>query len=188
MTTSSRTLAKRVIAEIIRAASGKWSGKTRLYKAFYFAHLFYANREPDYLTDWPIVRMPNGPGIDHGEALLNELVATGVLDRQPCPVGPYNSVEYRLQSTALPGDALTPEAIDAIKDAVDFVQNLSAVDLSEMTHEYSRSWNSSTDGQELNIYVDLIPEDEYTQRRSSLETIRQEMEAARRQRQADPDG
>ena len=51
--------------ELIRQSAGdRIEGKTRLFKAFYFAHLFYARSAVDYLTDWPIVRMPQGPGID----------------------------------------------------------------------------------------------------------------------------
>lgn len=62
-----------MIAEIIRQAGGKFTGKTRLYKAFYIAHLLYAEQEPGYLTVWPIVRMPYGPGIDCGDELIAEL-------------------------------------------------------------------------------------------------------------------
>ena len=36
-----------------------------------------------------------------------------------------------------------------------------AAELSDLTHEFSRSWNSASEGQELNIYVDLIPDDEF---------------------------
>jgi hypothetical protein len=54
--------AQRLVLELIRSAGGAWDGKARLFKAFYFAHLYYARSEPGILTDWPIVRTPRGPG------------------------------------------------------------------------------------------------------------------------------
>ena len=48
--------AKRVLVELIRAAGGEWTGKTRLYKAYYLAHLYYAETESGFLTNWPVVR------------------------------------------------------------------------------------------------------------------------------------
>ena len=59
-----RSKAKQVILEIIRQSKGRLTGKTRLYMAFYVAHLLYAEQEAGYLTVWPIVKMPFGPGID----------------------------------------------------------------------------------------------------------------------------
>ena len=53
-----RTTAQQVLLELIQDAGGVWEGKKRLYKAFYFAHLYYAEERPGLLTDWPIVRMP----------------------------------------------------------------------------------------------------------------------------------
>ena len=69
--------AKQIIKEIIRQAGGRLDGKTRLYKAFYLAHLFYFERSPGLLSDWPIVKMPNGPGIDDGDILIDSMVAAG---------------------------------------------------------------------------------------------------------------
>ena len=66
--------AKQVLVELIRAAGGEWTGKTRLYKAYYLAHFYYAETEPGYLTNWAVVKMPYGPGIECGDELLNELV------------------------------------------------------------------------------------------------------------------
>jgi hypothetical protein len=63
----SRAKADAVIIELLRTAAGEWTGKTKLYKAFYFAHLYFANEHPGQLTDWPIARMPEGPGIHQGD-------------------------------------------------------------------------------------------------------------------------
>src|SRR4051794_835855 len=74
-----KTTAHAVVLEILRQADGEWTGKTKLFKAFYFAHLYYAAERPGALTHWPIARMPQGPGIDNSEGLFSELVRDGLL-------------------------------------------------------------------------------------------------------------
>jgi hypothetical protein len=170
--------AKQVLVELIRAAGGEWTGKTKLYKAYYLAHLYYAETEPGYLTNWPVVKMPYGPGIECGDELLNELVLCGVLVRQHTLVGPYTATAYRLTGKALPGGALSQQAVRAIELAVNFVKEKGAAELSDLTHEFSRSWNSAQEGQELNIYVDLISDDEFDAREQRLSTLKSELLAA----------
>jgi hypothetical protein len=164
---SDKNRAKQIIVEIIRLHDGELPTKTCLFKAFYFAHLYYAKSAPDYLSDWPIVRMPNGPGIDGADRLLQEMVDENVLDCRIARVGPYDAVKYRLKKDVIP-DSLSVEHIGAIKAAVDFVKGKSATELSNITHEYSRSWQMASNGEELNIYVDLEPEEEYVQRMQSF--------------------
>jgi hypothetical protein len=154
--------AKQVILQIVRQANGRFQGKLKLYKVFYLAHLLYAEKAPGYLTEWPIVRMPHGPGIGDAERLLSELASEGVLncksDRHPTALRP---VEYEWTGKELPADGLPPAAIEAIREAIALVSGKNAAELSEWTHEWSRSWNEAKDGEELNIYIDLMPEDEY---------------------------
>jgi len=170
--------AKQVLVELIRAAGGEWTGKTRLYKAYYLAHLYYAETEPGYLTNWPMVKMPYGPGIECGDELLNELVLSGVLSRKHTAVGPYTAIGYRLTGKPLPGEAVSEQAVCAIEQAVNFVREKGAAELSDLTHEFSRSWNSAQEGQELNIYVDQIPDDEFAAREQRLSTLKTELLAA----------
>ena len=170
--------AKQVLVELIRAAGGEWTGLTKLYKAFYLAHLYYAESAPGYLTNWPIVRMPNGPGIESGEALLNELVLAGVLARQSARIGPYPTTKYRVIANTLPGPPLEEDKLEAIRTAVKFVQEKTATELSEITHEYSRSWNAARDGQTLNIYVDQIDDEEFSRREQDLDILNREILAA----------
>jgi hypothetical protein len=170
--------AKLVLLELIRAAGGEWTGTTRLYKAYYLAHLYYAEAQPDYLTNWPIVKMPCGPGIECGEELLNELVLSGLLAREHTTVGPYTATAYRLTEKPSRGEALPPQALRAIEQAVNFVKDKGAAELSDLTHEFSRSWNCAQEGQELNIYVDPIPDDEFAARAQRLSTLKSELLAA----------
>jgi uncharacterized phage-associated protein len=172
------TRAKQVIAEIVRCAGGELTGKLKLFKAFYFAHLFYAENAPDYLTNWPIVKMPNGPGIDSGDVLLTELVRARVLKRDAATVGPYHATKYRTGEASVPGEGLSATAIESIRKAVELVQTMSATELSEATHEYSRSWNEAKEGQRLNIYIDHIPDEEFERRQVDLDILDRELNVA----------
>ncbi len=45
--------AQQVLLEIARQSTGDAIvGKTKLFKTFYLAHLFYAAKSPGYLTEW----------------------------------------------------------------------------------------------------------------------------------------
>ena len=142
------------------------------------ANLYYAEAEPGYLTNWPVVKMPYGPGIECGDELLNELVLSGVLSRKHTAVGPYTATAYRLTGKPCPGEPLSEQAVRAIEEAVSFVKEKGAAELSDLTHEFSRSWNSALEGQELNIYIDQIPDDEYAGREQRLSTLKTELLAA----------
>src|SRR5207248_1895373 len=84
-----KTEAQHVVLELIRSAGGTWDGKTRLAKAFYFAHLYYTRDEPGILTDWSIIRTPHGPGIHNSSVLLKGLVKNGFLTVEQIHEGPY---------------------------------------------------------------------------------------------------
>jgi len=170
--------AKQVLLEIIRQAGGEFTRKTSLFKAFYFAHLIYAERQAGYLSDWPIVKMPHGPGVEAADVLLSELTASGVMATDHETIGPYSATKYRFTGKELPGEPLPGGAVEAIKEAVEFVQNRSAVELSELTHEFSRSWNAAKEGEHLNIYIDCIPDDEYEKREYELDELQRAMMAA----------
>lgn len=156
-----RHLAKQVILEIVRQAGGRFRNATNLYKAFYYAHLYYAKDQVGLLTEWPIVRMPRGPGIDDGDVLISELKSAGVLRTKKVPVGPHVAEEYLLTDENLPGDPLPEEAVEAIKEAVKFVKNRSARLVSDTVHEFSRSWKKCSNGEPLDIYIDLLSDAEY---------------------------
>lgn len=166
--------AAQVVHEIIRLSGGRISSKARLYKAFYFAHLVYAQKNPDYLTDWPIVKMPHGPGIHDAQAVIGKLIADKSVEERRTSVGPYPATEYRLLTDDVP--ELPLEAIDAIKAAVDFVKDKSAAELSELTHEYSHSWQQAEDGDELNIYIDLLTDEEYEHQKQEVDAIAADLE------------
>lgn len=150
--------AKDVICRIIAAAGGELNKKVALYKVFYYAHLYYWQEGEGTLTDYPIVRMPNGPGIDCGSKLLKELEAEGRIRIKYDPEGPYSEYSYSL---------IQPYTIDpndpkycAIEKAVEFVKGRNAAELTQITHEHNRSWQQAADGEELNIYLDVLEDEE----------------------------
>ncbi len=150
--------AQQVLLEIARQSTGDAIvGKTKLFKTFYLAHLYYATNSPGYLTEWPIVRMPNGPGIDQFDLLLSGLVEERVFDCDAVKIGPYTTTRYRAVGEIKTDNPLSTEEVQAIREAVEFTADKSAEQLSELTHEYSRAWNEPDEmGQELHIYKDLL--------------------------------
>jgi hypothetical protein len=165
--------AKQVLLEIVRQAGGELRGRLKLFKAFYLAHLLYADSSPGYLTEWPIVRMPHGPGIHAADQLLVELLDEGALaiesTRRPTELAPPEV--YREAQNGKSEPPLPPPALKAISEAVSFVRDKSGLQLSEWTHEFSRSWMEAKDGDELNIYIDMIPEEEYLEQKKRVNDI-----------------
>jgi hypothetical protein len=169
-----RERAKRVILEILRQ-SGGGLGKTQLFKAFWLAHLYYSKAARGYLTDWPIVRMPNGPGIDRGDSLIRELVEEGRVRTTHEPRGPYTEINCTLTDRAVEGE-LSAEAVAAVRAAVGDVKQHSASSISQWSHDFSRSWNNTPNGAELDIYTDLIPDDVYEARKRELVELKKAYE------------
>jgi len=178
MTGSERSRAKRVIAEIIRESGGKLDGATKLHKMFYWAHRYYSETAPGYLTEWPIVRMPHGPGIDSSHGLLGELIVDGVLLIEQPGVATYSTRTFRLTGDGIPGEPFDEAALAAIARAVAHVLPMTATQASDEAHRESRSWREAWDGRPLNIYIDHIPEAEYEERREGLRKLKDEIDAA----------
>src|SRR5262249_49950462 len=155
-----------------------WDGKTRLFTAFYFAHLYYAGKEPALLTDWPIVRTPQGPALHKGFPLLQGLVKNGYLTIEPIQEGPYPEYRYKLTEKAAAAPPLAAEAQAAIKAAAAFALPRTASELSQLTRERSRSWLEAKDGDLLDIYIDLIPDDQYEQAQEQLAALDQQLTTA----------
>ena len=159
---ANRTRAMQVLLEIVKQSPGdEVTGKTKVFKAFYYAHLYYAYGSANYLTDWPIVRMPRGPGIDDFKQLISPMVEQGVVEIEDTMVGPFPSVTFRATGKPMDAPPLEPAAVEAIRSAVELVAGKTAAELSELTHNHSRSWQTTNDGEEQNIYIDLVKEDDW---------------------------
>ncbi|HEX8243174.1 MAG TPA: hypothetical protein VF541_06755 [Longimicrobium sp.] len=169
--------AKEAILDLIAAAGGVFHEKVRLHKAFYFAHLFFWREGEGVLTAHPIVRAPQGPFIDEAERLLQELQRDGFLKMSTAPVGPFEEAVYHLHvPRSVPRDTARGRAI---YQAVDFVVNRSAAELSDLTHEHSITWQTTQDGREMDIYLDLLPSDALSRMRREIAELRTREEMAR---------
>src|SRR5438445_13850927 len=107
--------AKQIILEILRQAGGRLD-KVRLYKAFYHAHLYFAENNPGFLSAWPFARMPRGPGIDAGNRLLEELLSARILSQ----TGGGEAAEYAIADEKQV-EPLPAPALEAIQYAVEKV-------------------------------------------------------------------
>lgn len=150
-----RNRAKLIVREILKQAGGSLERTSHVYKTFYLAHLFYyVSDSSGYLSNWPIVHMPHGPGIHNGDSLLRELARAGQIQTEEILIGPYQSEKYVLLDEGNTG--LDEAEIKAIRQALSFVQTKDSSELSEFMHEFSRSWNQTKNGEELDIYSDLL--------------------------------
>jgi len=165
-----RQLAKRLIVEIVRQSNGEFQGKVRLNKAFYLAQLCYAAKHPTPITRWPIVHQPLGPAVHDLDGLIRELRRDGALHIESVPIGPYHGHRFRLGPGAerwnLPDDQKS-----AVREAVTFVKERRGDELTEITHECSRAWQCTRDGEEMDIYLDVISDEEFEEREESLAAL-----------------
>jgi hypothetical protein len=169
--------AKQVVLEIVRQSTGdEIVGKVKLFKAFYFAHLYFATSNAGLLSEWPIVNMPNGPGIDNFGTILEALQNEQTIETDTTNVGPFKAVLYRATGRPSECGPLPQNAIDAIRRAVEFVAEKKGAQLSDITHEHSRSWNESQLGEELSIYLDLLSDEDYAKRIQKSRQVRGEVE------------
>jgi len=153
--------AKAVICALVRESGGELRGQTRLYKAFYFAHLYHWCKKDGVLSQYPIARMPKGPGIDDGDGLLNEMVSDNLISKEMKHAGPYPEAVFKLVESCQPSITLSDDELDAVRDAVEYIRDKSATELSDITHEYSRSWNNNKNGDIVDPYIDLVSDDDH---------------------------
>jgi hypothetical protein len=161
--------AKQIILQILKEAGGSL-GKTKLFKAFWLSHLFYTKARPGYLSTWKIVRLPYGPGIHKGDSLILDLKKTSKIQLDHEPRGPYTETVCKLISEADP-TGLPEGSIEAIQAALKTISGESATSISDWSHDFSRSWNTTPNGKELDIYNDLIPDDVYEERNQVLQEM-----------------
>lgn len=171
----SRERAEQIILEILRQAGANGLGRSKVYKAFWLAHLFYARENKGFLSDWKVVKMPRGPGIHRGEQLLQDLGEKCLLVQSDERVGPF--IEKRCMAARFDNQPSLPsDAVQAIEKALDFIKGMTAQQLSDLSHEFSRSWWETSFGDELDIYSDLIPDEEYQERTQTLQRAAAELE------------
>jgi hypothetical protein len=154
--------AKKIIVELVRQKGVPFHNKSDLFLAFWRAHLSYAEKNAGYLSNWPMVRTPHGPGIQDFDYLLSELLADAWLATTESQVGDNLTLVISLGSNC-PPPSLTEESIAAIRDGV---QGSAMANFRE-----SRVWREAKDGEELDIYLDLMDSEERDRRESNLAAL-----------------
>jgi hypothetical protein len=140
-----------------------------LTRCFWFAHLYYAKNNPGYLTGWPLIRTEAGVEIRGASALLTKLVEEGLVQTEQGECGPFPVTLYLPTEKELALD-LPAAASDAIRRAVSDPGPLPH--FSGWPAPFSRAWRTTPNGEELDIYLDLIPEELYQERRRQLEGLK----------------
>jgi hypothetical protein len=170
-----RRQAKSIILEILRqVAAGKPSmpglARESIAFVFWFAHLYYANSNPGYLTTWPLVRTSWGVEIRDASTLLAELVEEQWLRAESLQRGPFSVTLYH-PTEKEPGTELPPAAVAAIRQAA-IEYPLFPQCVSRWPIPLSRSWCATRVGEEMDIYLDLIPKEEYEERRRQMQGLK----------------
>lgn len=155
---SDQERAKQIIVEIIRQSGGHFDRKTNLFKAFYHAHLKFAESNPGYLSFWPIVRMPYGPGIDNFDSLVGELLLEHAIHISSSA---GKGMGFELTEVGAQRPTLSDDELSAIQYGVEMVEGKTATQVSNESHMASRSWQNTADGKELDIYQDTISEEKF---------------------------
>lgn len=176
---ANRERAKALLVALVRECpQGAPILRTQLYKGYYFSLLMCMHALGAELVDWPVVKMPQGPGVESGEELLGELCAEGVLVMSNESVGPFRGFGYRIADVDAAdryADEFSEPETQAIRDACAYAHSKTAADLTNTTHELSRSWKACEMGHALPIFADLLLDDEPVEEmKSRLEKIADE--------------
>ena len=159
--------AKKVIVELVRQAGGQIQNKTNLFLAFWKAHLHYAANSPGYLSNWPIVRTPNGPAIGEFDYLLSEMLADGWLTIDEIQLGDRPAMVFSLGPNC-PPLSLPKDGAEAVREGIKAVDGRSNGALSDQSYRQSRVWRETKDGEEMEIYLDLMNDAQRDQREANL--------------------
>jgi Protein of unknown function (DUF4065) len=164
--TPNQELAEQIIVEILRQSKDGLN-KVQLYKTFWVSHLYYSNENRGYLSNWPVVKMPQGPGIDRASHLLEKLRNQGEITITQQQSGPFTEHLCRVAISAKFG-SLSKEAVEAIGKAVEFTAKKTGSYLSQLSHEQSRGWRELGLGEEIDIYADCFTDEEITRSRHEV--------------------
>lgn len=130
-------------------------GKVRLFKNFYYAHVYHWRDAVEPLSSYPIIKLPRGPGIgDFGrlDAMMRE---SGVWQVSQEAIGPHIGWLYTLADGGQDLPELGPAARNSIRSAVRFTEDKTAAELSELTHEFCYDWPRVRLGELLDVSRDV---------------------------------
>jgi hypothetical protein len=115
--------------------------------------------------------MPRGPAIDEGDILIESLVKEGRITVLKKMDGPYPEYMFTIVGEA---DAIDDGEMQSVREAVAWIGNRTAKELSDITHR--ASWDETDNGEEMNIYADLIDPEEYDAIKQRQQAIKRELD------------
>lgn len=170
---------KRILAGIVQEAGGAWAGKTRLFKAYYWAYRYYWDHFRGALTRHHMfVKMDRGPGVDGHRDLIAEMQAEGLLRVQVGLWGidaQQSAMQEIAFSSARPIE-LTDEERTAIQAGISRVGQQTAHEASHESHQESRTWNRAQMGAPLPVCLDTLTEEEFTRREGLIDSATAELD------------
>ena len=145
--------AKNIVCALVHFSGGKFEGKTRLNKAFWWAHVFHYRNHSGLLSKYPIARLPEGPVIDDCDAVLVNLEREGRIKISEQPKGDYNETVITLTSAP---PTLEDDETDSLKEAIAWIRGKSAVAVSNESHELSVAWQKGKNGEIIDLAFDAL--------------------------------
>ena len=158
--------AQAILLAAVLAAGGRWKRKTTLWKAFWWAHLECMKELGAELSDYPVVRLPQGPAPDDGDLLIDSLASSGYIvkgdDGDPRHPAETFSVPDNAKAKAwIEGRLSAQESVVVDRAALKF-KDMTAREASDFSHAFSLEWNEQRNGVTMNIYRDLLPKERLT--------------------------
>lgn len=145
--------AKSIVCAMVGVIGGEFRGTTRLNKAFWRAHVVHYRKRNGLLSMYPIARLPEGPAIDDYEDILVILEREGRIELAQRGNGDFIEQIITLKSSQ---PILDDDEMESIKEAVNWVKNKTAKQVSDESHKLSLSWQKRINGELLEIAFDAL--------------------------------
>lgn len=163
--------AKRIFLALIAGAGEEFRGRTRLNKAFWYAHLYHYRHHEGLLSRYPIARLPEGPCANDYQYLLSSLEADGDLQVAVDNTSSMHAT-YVMQACRAPSEIeLTDDERDSVQAALNWIHGKSGADVSSESHKLSRGWQKGNDGDVIDVALDALTLEDYEAQRAELEQV-----------------
>jgi hypothetical protein len=149
--------AKNIVCALVHLSGGTFEGKTRLNKAFWWAHVFHYRNQSGLLSKYPIARLPEGPVIDDCDALLVNLEREGRIEIGEQPKGDYNETVIKLTSAP---PMLEEDEMISLKESIAWIRGKSAAAVSKESHQLSVAWQKGKNGEIMDLAFDALDNDD----------------------------
>lgn len=124
-------------------------GKTRLYKTLWLSDFLAYARLGHSITGAEYVHMPQGPGPDNAEELLQRMRDSGDIQFRTEPRFAYAIQRPLAQSEPELDEVFAPSEIAIVEEVLRQFEGQSAVDTSEWSHDHSVGWRLTSDGERI---------------------------------------